>query len=243
MIVKDNYVQFEELNKRGIIHFYTTSKNSFNLNIMNKDDAVNKVLTFCKENNFDVPKVVFGYQQHTTNVQIVNEDNINDDFKDTDGLITNLKNVALVNYSADCQSIILYDPVKEVIGSIHSGWKGTLNKIIKEAIIKFKKLGSDVSNIEVYICPSLLCFEVDYDLVEQFKKNYKDIDDCISLGEIKNGVQKYYIDTVKVNVKTLNELGVKKIVNAGMCTKCDSSFHSYRRDKNDKRNMALIMLN
>ena len=215
MIVKDNYVQFEELNKKGIIHFYTTSKNSFNLNIMNKDDAVNKVLTFCKENNFDVPKVVFGYQQHTTNVQIVNEDNINDDFKDTD----------------------------EVIGSIHSGWKGTLNKIIKEAIIKFKKLGSDVSNIEVYICPSLLCFEVDYDLVEQFKKNYKDIDDCISLGEIKNGVQKYYIDTVKVNVKTLNELGVKKVVNAGMCTKCDSSFHSYRRDKNDKRNMALIMLN
>lgn len=242
MIIKENYVQFEDLNKRGIIHFYTTSKNSFNLNIMDKNEGLNKVLTFCKDNNFNVPKVVFGYQQHTTNVKIVTADNINDDFKDTDGLVTNLKNVGLINYSADCQSILLYDPVKEVIGSIHSGWKGTLNKIIKEAVIKFEELGSNPKDIEVYICPSLLCFEVDFDLVTLFRSKFDDIEDCISLGDIKDGVQKYYIDTVKLNVKTLNELGVEKIVNADICTKCDSAFHSYRRDKDDKRNMALIML-
>ena len=243
MILNNNYVQFEDLNRDGIFHFYTTNKNDFNLNMMEKNEAEEKVISFCKENGFAVPKVKFGRQQHTTNVSIVTEDNINDDFTDTDGLVTNLKNVALTSFSADCQSIIIYDPVREIIGNVHSGWKGTLNRIIKEGIKRFKELGSNPNDIEVYICPSLLCFEVDLDVVELFRNNFDDIEDCISLGDIKDNVQKYYIDTVKVNVKTLNKLGVNKIVNADMCTKCNTSFHSYRRDKNKMRNLALVMLN
>ena len=44
---------------------------------------------------------------------------------DTDGTITNLKNVLLTTVHADCLAVFCYDPVKEAIGLCHAGWRGT----------------------------------------------------------------------------------------------------------------------
>lgn len=51
--------------------------------------------------------------------------------------------------------------LKGVIGNIHSGWRGTLKRIIKNAIhLMEENFHCNPSDIEIYICPSILkcCF-------------------------------------------------------------------------------------
>ena len=49
--------------------------------------------------------------------------------------ITNQKGVTLGLRFADCTPIFFYDPVKKVVGNIHSGWRGTVKKIGKRGIL------------------------------------------------------------------------------------------------------------
>ena len=72
-------------------------------------------------------------QVHGDRVIIVDEQNLNEETGPADGLLTDLKGVALEIHTADCQSVFLYDPVRNVIGNVHSGWKGTVQKIAPKA--------------------------------------------------------------------------------------------------------------
>ena len=106
----------------------------------------------------------------------------------------------------------------------------------------------DPKNIEAYICPSILkcCFEVDKEVVDMFYENYNNIDDYVLKGDIKQGKQKYYIDTISINVNSMKELGLleENIHCSNICTKCHSDkYHSYRTDHDKSgRNIALICL-
>ena len=72
------------------------------------------------------------------------------------------------------------------------------------------------------------------------------LDDLITKGEIKEGIQRYYIDTVEINKRVLINLGVKKdnIICSDKCSLCNSDFiHSYRKDKDKSgRNLLLISM-
>ena len=151
--------------------------------------------------------------------------------------------------TADCQSIILYDKKNEVIGNIHSGWKGTLNKILSNAIkLMIEEYSSNVEDIIVCIGPSILecCFEVDKDVVDMFFNNFNDIDEFIKLGDIKEDKQKYYIDTMGINKKELINLGVleENIYLSNICTKCSrDNYYSYRAHGQDSgRNVTLVCM-
>jgi len=200
--------------------------------------------------NLTTSKIIKPVQKHTNNVQIVDETNINNYFDNTDGLITNLKNVALATSLADCQGILIYDPNKRVIGNVHSGWRGTLKRIVINAIhLMEEKFNSNPADIEIYICPSILkcCFEVDEDVEILFRNEFNDIniDEFIETrNKTKN--QKFYIDTVGINRAILMKEGVKaeNIITSNICTKCNSDkIHSYRADgKNAGRNLSIIMM-
>ena len=169
--------------------------------------------------------------------------------KQTHSNITNLEGVALVTYVADCQGILIYDTKNRVIGNIHSGWKGTLNRISTNAInLMINNFNTDPKNIKVFISPSIhKChFEVGEELKESFEKEFTDIDlsDLIIKGEYKDE-QKYYIDTVELNKRVLITLGVKEenISFSNLCSVCNDYIHSYRRDKPiDGRNINLIAI-
>ena len=57
---------------------------------------------------------------------------------DTDGTITNRKNVLLTTVHADCLAVFCYDPVKEAIGLCHAGWRGTCAGIAMEMVEKME---------------------------------------------------------------------------------------------------------
>ena len=242
-----NYITFEELDRQNICNCFTLKPFDFKDKDVSNEDF--KIIEKELENNFD--KIVKGKQEHTNNVKNITEKNIGDVFLGVDGLITNLKNVALVTCVADCQAILLYDDDKKVIGNIHSGWKGTVNKIIVNAINIMKNdYGCNPNNIQVYFYPCIMkeCFEVEEDVKKIFEERITefDVSKYISNGRIIDGVQKYNIDTLSINKEIVMSLGISKnnIYSKDICTKCNSDrMHSYRHDNNCGRNIALICLN
>lgn len=76
--------------------------------------------------------------------------------KEADGVLTNQKDIWLSIRSADCQSFVIYDPLLEVVGVLHAGWRG----LIRGAIPTFFKTmnaewATDPSRILVGACPAL----------------------------------------------------------------------------------------
>ncbi|MBI3578034.1 MAG: laccase domain-containing protein, partial [Ignavibacteriales bacterium] len=61
-------------------------------------------------------------QCHSATVQIANHPG---DYKQCDGLLTNVPQVALVVSVADCVPIFIFDPNNNVVAAVHSGWRGT----------------------------------------------------------------------------------------------------------------------
>ena len=242
----DKYSYFEELDNNKIINFITNKNIGINYSVQSRDEIRSKLKDII---DYEYKKIISPRQTHTNNVVAITLDNIDDELNDCDGVITNLKGVALTIATADCQSIFIYDNKKLVIANIHSGWKGTLEKILRNAIqIMIDKYECNTKDLIVCIGPSILkcCFEVDKDVVDMFRKEFNNIEDTISLGEVKDGKQKYYIDTVEINKKELRELGVleENIITSNICTKCSSDkYHSYRAHGMDSgRNVSLIVI-
>jgi len=250
-INNNNYISFKKLDEYNIINLYTTKPYNFRYNQVS-NELINKQYKNIENifnNKFD--KIIKPNQNHTNNVCCVTKDNIDSTFDNIDGLITNIPNVALVTSLADCQGIILLDRVNNVIANIHSGWKGTLNKIIVNAIkLMVDNYNSKLEELEIFISPSILscCFEVDEDVKDMFLNNLKEIDiqSCIKIGNKKDNKQKYYIDTTKINKLLCINLGIKKehIIISNICSKCNSNIiHSHRANGNEAgRNILLVSL-
>ena len=87
-----------------------------------------------------------------------------------DAIVTKIKNVGIGILTADCAPILLYDPQKKIIGCIHSGWRGTLNGVIKNTIKKFKELDSNIDNLFAAVGPCIgkRNYEVKIDFYEKF---------------------------------------------------------------------------
>ena len=239
-------MKFDILDKYNLVNFITDKSVDINYSKQSRDE-IRKILQCMSDYQFK--KIISPRQTHTNNVVVINKDNLDSELQDVDGVITKLKGVALTIATADCQSIILYDKKSEVIGNIHSGWKGTLNKILSNGInLMIKEFSSNVEDIIVCIGPSIMgcCFEVDKDVVDMFNNNFTDIEKFIRLGEIKDGKQKYYIDTVEINKRELINLGIleENIYLSNVCTKCSSDiYYSYRVDGQDSgRNVTLISM-
>lgn len=247
MIDKNKYIQFEDLNNDpNIIHFYTKKPLNFNPEMIEESIIAKEYEEIHKLLNYQSKIIIKPNQKHTNIVKKVEYSNINDRFDNTDGLITNLKDVALVTSTADCQAILLYDFNKKVIGNIHSGWRGTANRIIENAInIMINDYNCNSKDIKAYICPSILkcCFEVEEEVKEEFISKFKDIDISDLIKKEKN---KYKIDLVTINIRVMERLGILKqnIIKSNICTKCNTNnYHSYRGDGTIcGRNIAYIAL-
>lgn len=251
MIPSESFMQFKELNDLNVINLFTKKPFNFNYYKINKED-INKQYSILEGKiNYRFKKIIKPKQSHTNIVKKVDELNKDDTFEDVDGLITDLKGIALVTTFADCQGILLYDTDKKVIGNIHSGWKGTLGRIIVNAIkLMINEYNSNPKDIKVFFSPSILqcCFEVDEDVKDLFVNNFNDIDiqKYIVNGNIIDNKQKYYIDTIGINIELLKNIGIleNNIYKSNICTMCSGDiFHSHRKNKElDGRNIILIAL-
>jgi len=233
---------FKKLDELKVKNAFIGKPFDFGINNSNRKKEISKIL------KVDESKVFYSFQNHTNKVEIVEEEDKIDDekFVNNDGLITNIKGITLLSYVADCQGILLYDPAKKVIGNVHSGWKGTANKIVVTAIDKMvKEFNSKKGDILCFISPSIhAChFEIEDDVLNYFMERMN-VDSFIVDKKTIEFRNKYYLDLIELNKKILIDCGIKKenIYVMDECTVCNDNYHSYRRDKTNERNGLIISL-
>lgn len=229
----------------GIDKNYRTARvNKQKLEDKDYQKAIGDYKKLCQAMGSKLAHVVKTNQEHTDEVKIIdekikeNEPDFNlEQYAKTDGMVTNQKDIMLATTNADCILLLFFDPVKKVIANVHSGWRGTLQRISVKAVQKMKKeFDCAPKDIICCICPSIRkChFEVEQEVKESFEKEFQDIENIDEIIEETIPNQKWQIDTVKINQIILEKEGLKKenIIDSGICSVCHSNLiHSYRIEK------------
>lgn len=89
-----------------------------------------------------------------------------------DGLITPLSGVILGIRTADCIPLLFVDPEAQLIGAVHSGWRGTLKNIAGKTVQEMKKYGAKKIYASLGPAISQTHFEVGLEVYEAFRSNY-----------------------------------------------------------------------
>lgn len=211
-----------------------------NLGLNTADSAENVIENYrlaAERIGFKPERLVLTQQVHGDKIKIVTENDctkglfLKNSILNTDGLITNCKNVPIGIFTADCTPILLCDKVKKVIAAVHSGWRGTLLEIGKKAALLMRReFYCNPEDVIAVIGPSIKkChFEVKEDVYMEFYKKFG-ADIVESVTEKK--ADRYYIDTDTINRKSLVSAGIlnSNISICGCCTFCESEkFFSHR---------------
>ena len=131
-------------------------------------------------------KMVLTWQTHTTNIRVVSEDDLGKgvvkerDYRDIDGLLTNMPGVTLVTFFADCVPLYFVDPKHRAIGLAHSGWRGTVNRMGEKMVAAMKReYGSRPEDLVCCVGPSICsdCYEVGEDVADNFRDAFSK-EDC-----------------------------------------------------------------
>ncbi|MCW3075896.1 MAG: laccase [Bacteroidetes bacterium] len=154
-----------------------------------------------------------------------------------DALVTDKKNMVLAVSIADCYPILFHDPVNNVIGAAHAGWRGTVNLIAETTLHEMIKLGAQPENIRVAIGQGIsqANFEVGNDVIGQFE-NANFPASCWKNNKI---------DLILCNRHVLrqNNISEENMWAMNRCT-FEKDFFSYRRDKGITGRMwAVIAMN
>ena len=155
-------------------------------------------------------------------------------YKSTDALITSNKDIALQVKVADCMPIFIFDKKSSFFGAIHAGWRGLASGIIENSIELLKKKDFNLRNIKVFIGPSISKrnFEIQNDVMEYFDSKF---------SIVKDG--KIFLSLQEVAIDKFASYGILDILNTNECTYDNLNYHSYRRDKTDKRMKGWIYYN
>jgi YfiH family protein len=160
-----------------------------------------------------------------------------DAFDDTDGFITDKKNIPLSIFTADCLPVFLYDPSTEAIGMIHAGWRSSQKNITAKAIALMCKVFSvDPSDLIMHMGPAIrsCCYQVGQEFTDYFP------------GSVASRGGQCYLDLACANRKQAHDAGVKaeRITDDHHCTCCcQDDFFSFRRQGQESgRSLSVIML-
>lgn len=220
------------------------AKNATPLTSEEYEKAINDYKKLADAIGIDYINIAKPNQAHTKNIKEVKQKVKNDvpdfnleEYTQIDGLVTDTKNIALATTNADCILLLFFDPVKKVIANVHSGWRGTLQRISIEAVNKMKNdYGCNPADIICCICPSIRkChFKVHKDVQEPFYNEFKDLKEIDEIIVPVDGEERWSIDTVKINEIILEQAGLKKenIIDCEICSVCNSDLiHSFRVEK------------
>jgi YfiH family protein len=176
-------------------------------------------------------KPFIAVQKHTDKIFLIKEKSDTTNRPIADALITNLKKIPIGVKTADCVPLLMYDIENNVIAAVHSGWKGTAQKIAVKTIKKMTEVyKSKPQNILIAVGPSICgrCYSVGKDVIEEFKK-------IISYDFYIKKDDRFFIDLKEINKNLLKDAGVeeKNIFIHPDCTYCkNEEYQSYRYHKN-----------
>jgi YfiH family protein len=158
------------------------------------------------------------------------------DLPEVDILITTVPGLGLLIKQADCQAVMLYDPVNRVIANVHCGWRGQVQNVLGETVSLLQnRFGSRPRNLCAAVGPSLgpCCAE--------FRNFRQELPDTLWGYQVRPT----YFDLWRLSQDQLVAAGLQPnhLDLARLCTRCGASdFFSYRRDQATGRQGAVIAL-
>ena len=247
------YFQFSNLSKiPGLCHgvmsrLVRTSENgqTFNLGLKGSDPP--EVVWANRDRMlsvFGIDRGVYARQVHGCQVAVWPDDEAGNKSSEKndpqsgrihgDAIITSSTQNALVIQVADCQSVLMADPVKRVVANVHSGWRGSICNIAAKTVDKMMaQWECHAEDIVCGIGPSLgpCCAEF---------KNYKK--ELPSQYWIYQRAENHF-DFWQITLDQLMEKGIpeKNIEFSHLCSKCNQHlFFSYRGNKQTGRFATVI---
>ncbi len=183
--------------------------------------------------------VIEAHQVHGFRVAVIDRPGVRkEELNGYDALMTALPGVAVGVHTADCVPILLYNRQRRVVAAIHSGWKGTVQRISQKVLFEMKqRYGSRPEEIRAAIGPAIgpASFQVGEEVVQFFKEQGFPLEDIWYFKPGRSGVPMadgHHLDLFKANRWLLEEAGVPaaNIQECGIDSYTDESFFSARRE-------------
>ncbi len=251
------YLRFPALEETGlVIHGFSTRLggvsrgcySSMNLSFTRGDDreAVEEnYRRMAAALGVETESLTLTWQTHTVNVRKVTWEDRGKgvsrerDYRDVDGLVTDVPGITLVTFFADCVPLYFLDPVRKAIGLSHSGWRGTAARMGQKTLEKMREeFGTDPRDVIACVGPSICgdCYEVGEEVAAVFAEEFgprweREI--------LRPGVRpgKYQLDLWKANEAVLLEAGIAPdhLHVTDICTCCNPDYLYSHRKMGEKR--------
>lgn len=202
----------------------------------------------------DMEKMVLTWQTHTTNVRVVSEEDLGKgiikerDYRDVDGLVTDMPDVSLVTFFADCVPLYFLDKKNHAIGLSHSGWRGTVKRMGEKTLETMAEaFGTRPEDVTACIGPSICmdCYEVGGEVIEEFAAEFPEAVHDRLFYKKENG--KYMLNLWEANRIVLTDAGIREenLSVTDICTHCNPELlFSHRRSPEKRGNLcAFLCLN
>jgi polyphenol oxidase len=155
---------------------------------------------------------------------------------EADIIVTDDPSVAIGVRVADCAPVLLHDPVRNVAGAAHAGWRGTAAGAAASAVRALEReFGTRPADLVAAIGPCLgaCCGEVGPDVVEAFRAGGAD-HASLAAWFTPGASDRSFLDLERANRDQLERAGMNPdaIFASGLCTKTHRGrLHSYRGDR------------
>ena len=207
--------------------------------------------SFCSPIGIDSNDLVCAEQVHGNRIATVTESDrgsgaasASDALSGVDGLLTDVPALPLAVFTADCVPLLLYEPVKRVVGIAHAGWRGTAAGTARALVESLQEhFDGDPGSCRIVLGPSAgpCCYEVGDDVVTAFGEHGHPVARVFS----DDAPGKPHLDLWEANTVQLERCGVPRgnVVWTKRCSVCSGAYFSCRRDGAvTGRNMSVIML-
>lgn len=201
-----------------------------------RENVVENYRRLCAAIGIDAERGAPTHQLHHDHIRVVTEEDAGQLFRpqryeDVDALITDVAELPLFIYSADCGITLLHDPVSRCIGAVHSGWRGVALGILPKTVEEMgRRFGTKPENLRLAMGASICqdCFETDDDVPDAMRT---------ALGAaaepfMQRRGAKWHVDLRGINLWQLKQLGIREEQTEllPLCTACHPELYwSHRR--------------
>jgi YfiH family protein len=184
-------------------------------------------------------QVATAQQVHGNRVGVVTAADGGGLFPSTDGLVTDEPRIALLLRFADCQPILLYDPVQHCLGLVHAGWRGIALGIAQRAVeTMVEAFDTQPETLIAGLGPAIgpCCYTVSQEVASALG---------YALSDWKEALQpegeKWRFSLPSANAQQLAKAGVRNVEQSHLCTACHKDvFFSHRGDQGRTGRFAVV---
>lgn len=147
---------------------------------------------------------------------------------EADGHIAAERGIALAVSIADCVPIFMAHQ-SGVVGILHSGWRGTVGRIIDAGLNAFARLSIPPDELKVHLGPAICgrCYEVSAEVREQLTG--------------QPATRAGNVDIRSLIAEHARDAGVTDVTVSSDCTKCDNDKYFSHRAGDSGRQLGVIV--